>query len=256
MDPEDRYEADKTDHDEYLRYTGKARLDLAMHTLEGLVAGVVADDKASTIEVAQLVHWLGRHAEFSKRHPFNEVIPVLQRIVADGKIDEEERADLLWLCNRFATEENYYDAVTSDMQRLQGFLAGVLSDGKITETELASLSAWIDDHEHLKQCWPYDEIEGLIIGVMRDGKIDAQEQRQLQHYFAEFACLPGHKTVRPLDPELTVAGVCAVAPEIEFAERFFCFTGASKKSNRNGLPVLFANAEATFTIICATIRTI
>lgn len=241
-----RYEDDMTDHDEYFYFTGKSRLDTAMHTLEGLVHGIVADDKVTDSEVKQLALWLGRHIEFAERHPFNEVIPAIQQIVADGFIDEEERADLLWLCNKFSTEENYYDAVTSDMQRLQGVLAGILADGKITESELASLSAWADDREHLRTCWPYDEIESLVLSVMKDGRIDETEQKQLQHFFAEFTNTPGRKAVGPVDGAITVSGICAVCPEIIIPERYFCFTGASKRSNRAGLAQIIRERRGEF----------
>jgi hypothetical protein len=112
-----RYEADKDDHDEYFYFTGRSRLDTAMHTLEGLVNGVISDGKVSDSEAAKLMLWLGQHAEFADRHPFNEVIPAVQQMASDGWIDESDRADLLWLCNKFTTEENYYDAVTSKAAR-------------------------------------------------------------------------------------------------------------------------------------------
>ena len=244
--PFERDPADKDDHDEYFYIATRQRLDLAMHTLEGLVSGAIADGKLNDAELGALALWLGQHEGFAKRHPFNEVIPTIQKVIVDRGIDESDRADLLWLCNQYATEENYYDAVTCDMQRLQGFLAGVLADGTITEDELGALSAWMDDHEHLRACWPYDEIESLITAVMRDGKIDEREQGQLKHFFGEFANVPGHKAAKPLDPELSVSGICALCPEILFEERYFCFTGASKRSNRKGLAAMVGERGGAF----------
>src|SRR5438046_564253 len=98
-----------------------------MHILEGYLQGIVADSKVCDKELTNLTQWLSAHQEFAHRHPFNEVIPRIQEIIINGIIDEEARADLLWLSNKFHTEDDYYDDVTSEMQRLQGILAGILS---------------------------------------------------------------------------------------------------------------------------------
>lgn len=222
------------DLDEYFLFTGRQRLDKAMHTLHGLVQGIVADDKVTDSELAELTSWLGRHAEFSDKHPFNEVIPRIREIISDGIVDEDERADLIWMCERFSTENVFYDQITSDMQRLQGFLTGILADGRITEDELASLAAWIDDHEHLRSCWPYDELNSIISLVMEDGRIDDQEHEALLQFFGEFSNTPRRHAVGALDRDSTVSGVCAMCPSIEFVERFFCFTGASDRATRDG----------------------
>ncbi len=237
---------ENSDHDAYYCYTGPARLDKAMHELEGIVQGIVADDKVNDREVAGLISWIGRHIEFAKHHPFNEVIPTLQTIVADGQVDDEERADLLWLCNKFSTEENYYNSVTSDMQRLQGVLAGVMADGTINETELSTLNSWLYAHEHLRSCWPYDEIDSLIASVMQDGRIDEAEHERLKLFFAEFMRTPARAAVGPQAGEVTLGGVCAVCPEIEFANQFFCFTGSSKRTSRNELSEIVVRLGGQF----------
>ncbi|MCA9232145.1 MAG: hypothetical protein KDA57_15965 [Planctomycetales bacterium] len=226
---------EESEHEPYLVFTGRQRLDTAMHTLDGLVQGIVADGKVTDSEVASISAWLGRHLEFSNRHPFNEVIPRVQAIVADGRIDEEERADLLWLCEKFKTDNQFYDSVTADMQRLHGFLSGIIADSLITEDELSSLAAWIDDHPELRSCWPYDELDSIISMVMEDGKIDPQEHEALMQFFSEFTNSPQRKAVGSLDRESTVSGVCAMCPEISFDERYFCFTGSSDRSTRDGI---------------------
>lgn len=223
------------DRDEYYIFTSRQRIDKAMHTLQGIVEGIVADERVNTAEIRELTTWLGRHLEFSNRHPFNEVIPRLRTVLSDGIVDEDERADLIWLCEKFATDNVYYDEITADMQRLQGFLHGIISDGCINKEELASLSAWVDAHEHLRSCWPYDELESIITHVMKDNRIDDQEHEALLQFFGEFANIPSRGAVGALDRESTVSGVCAMCPEVTFQERFFCFTGASDRSTRDGL---------------------
>lgn len=220
---------------DYFQFTGRARLSRDMHILEGYVQGIAADSRVKDIEIENLIRWLTKHNEFADRHPFNEVIPRIQRIISDGIIDVEERADLLWLSSKFTTNDEYYDHATSDMQRLQGILAGILSDELITEGELRALDAWVAERKHLKSCWPYDQLHGIISLVLRDGKIDAQEHEALIQFFGEFVSSGGRNAVGALEEGVTVSGVCSMTPVIEFLKRRFCFTGTSERCSKREL---------------------
>ena len=222
------------DNIKYFNFTGPQRLDKVIHTLEGILVGLSSDGKVSNPELKVLTHWLGEHEKFVERHPFNEIVPRLTEVMLDGIIDAEEIADILWLCNRLSTDERYFNKVTSDMQRLQGVMGGIAADGHIEIQELNALSDWIGAHEHLKTCWPYDELEALITDVVRDGVISDREHKTLLHFFAEFMERPGHRAIEPVDPEgeLLIHGICAVCPEIRLMGNRFCFTGKSAKCSR------------------------
>jgi hypothetical protein len=230
-----RDDDDIDDHDGYIYFMGKARLEKAINSLYGLVQGISADGEVNRAELAELTRWVSRHREYVNLHPFSEVIPVLQAVVADGIVDEEEIADLLWLTKRLAKEDAYWDDVTADMQELHGLLHGMLADSRITEQELSQLSTWIDSKCHLRSCWPYDELESIISMIMKDGVIDDQEHEALMQFFGEFTGTTGRKAIGATDRNCTVSGVCAYAPEIVIEGRMFCFTGASEKANRDGL---------------------
>ena len=221
------------DNKGYYRYTGKSRLDKALHTLEGMLKGIAADGEISTDEVQMLKGWVLEHYEFAARHPFNELCPVLLEALRDMHISQDELSDLLWLCEKFTTEDKYFDVVTADMQRLQGVMAGISFDGKITVGELSRLQEWMDTHDHLRKCWPYDELEALVMSVLKDGKIDKREHDDLLAFFADFARTTGHYSIALSDVEtMTIQGVCAVCPEVSFRERNFCFTGKSERMTR------------------------
>ena len=225
------------DNAAYLRYTGPQRIDRSMHTLEGLVTGIAIDSEINDKELGALTGWIASHREYANRHPFNEVIGRLNEILADGIVDDEEKADILWLCNKFSTENSFFSQVSSDMQRLQGILGGIAADGKITVEELERLKDWLYQHEHLKTCWPYDELEALIIAVLEDGAIDETEHKALLAFFREFTDRPGHKAVElpAKADDVLIGGVCAVCPEIEFRQQKFCFTGSSTRMTRDDL---------------------
>lgn len=224
------------DNNAYFHFTGPMRLDKAMHTLEGIVRGIAMDGKVLPAEVAALSAWLDEYDEVARYHPFCEFATTIGTIIADGVIDEDEKADMLWLMARLGRHNEFYDDITSDMQRLQGLMGGIAADGLINEFELQGLQNWVNDHTHLRTRWPYDELDALLVAVLRDGRIDSQEHQALLAFFREFADLPGSGAgASPSAGPPLLSGVCAACPEIEFTDRCFCFTGKSARMTRNDL---------------------
>lgn len=224
------------DHLTYARFTSRARIEKSVNSLLGLVEGIAIDSSINQSEISFLNLWLAEHGDVRDRHPYNELIPVVQEAVADGVLTRDEHDDIVWLCERLRST-GYFDQTTADLQRLHAILGGIVSDGQVTEDELRGLSKWLEDHEHLKTCWPYDEIDSLIVGVIKDGKIDAEEHALLKAFFSEFIAIMDDRTITsPIfsDGE-NVVGLCAVCPEIEFNDSTFCFTGASSRYTRKEL---------------------
>lgn len=221
------------DHREYLKFTGRSRLDKAINSLVGLVEGIVIDGSINADEIGFLRLWLQENANLRNRHPFNELMPVVEEAIADGVLSDEERQDILWLCEKLRSTE-YFDATTADIQRLHALMAGIMADGVVTEAELRGLSGWLVDHDQLKTCWPYDEVDSLVTTVLADGRIDASEQKVLLNIFSEFVAITDNKTI--VSPKITegtsLVGLCAVCPEVSFGGTKFCFTGASGKYSR------------------------
>lgn len=222
---------------EYRRFTGPREMDKAMHTLEGLLKGIAADKMLVDAELDVLSGWIDEHIKYVNQHPFNELIPRFKEVLSDKIIDSEEKEDILWLCLNLETENHKYDDITSDIQRLQGFLGGIIADGEIKKSELNELKKWMYDHEHLKTHWPYDEIYSLLIEVLEDGKIDSKEHEMLLQFFDEFITYPGHRAIdgSTVKERKLITGVCIVDPEIEFSNKCFCFTGKSTRATRSSI---------------------
>lgn len=224
------------DHRPYARFTTRARLDKSINSLLGIIEGIAIDGAINPSEIGFLRLWLDDHQEVQELHPFNELVPVVQAAVADGVLTQDERDDIIWLCQRLRSAE-YYDKTTADLQRLHAIVGGIVADGNISEDELRGLSTWIQDHEHLKTCWPYDEIDSLVTSVMADRRIDEQEHKVLIDFFSEFVAILDDRTI--VSPSIsvggTIIGLCAVCPEIEFEGSKFCFTGASSRYTRSQL---------------------
>ena len=139
------------DHLEYARFTSRARLEKSVNSLLGLIEGMAIDSSINQSEVSFLNLWLAEHADVRDRHPYSELVPVVQAAVEDGVLTQDEHDDIAWLCERLRSTE-YFDQTTADLQRLHAILGGIVSDGQVTEDELRGLSAWLQDHEHLKTC--------------------------------------------------------------------------------------------------------
>ncbi len=231
----------KSDHSEYYYFTTKSRLDKAVNSLLGILEGVSADLKINEIEFDFLVNWIEENQEFITYHPFNELLPVVSEALSDGILTHEERSDIIWLCEKLRST-NYYDTITADMQRLHAILGAIACDAEINAKELDGLSAWLSDHEHLRRCWPYDEVDSLITAVMSDHKISEKENSVLHAFFSEFVIGNSRTLFKPLLHEnVTFHGLCATCPEIIFKESLFCFTGGSSKYTRKQFNEIVSN---------------
>ena len=235
------------DHRKYFAFKSRVRIEKSVNSLLGLVEGIAIDSSINPSEISFLNLWLEEHADVRDSHPYNELIPVVQAAVEEGLLTQDEHDDIVWLCERLRSTD-YVDKITADLQRLHAMLGGIVSDGRISEDELRGLSAWVQDHEHLKTCWPYDEIDSLIVGVMKDKKIDSQEQELLKSFFSEFIGILDDRTITsPVVSEgLSIVGLCSVCPEIRFNGSTFCFTGASSKYTRKELSATVERLGATF----------
>jgi NAD-dependent DNA ligase len=221
------------EHKPYLRVTSRSRLQKSINSLLGLLDGIAIDGVINPAEICFFQEWANDHADVQLLHPFNELIPVVADAIADGVLTEEEMKNITWLCRRLCTDE-FYDQVTSDIQRLHAVVGGIISDGKITEKELKGLSTWLEDHDHLRTCWPFDEIDSLVTAVMSDGVITEDEHAMLMSFFSEFINICEDRTITnpKISAEGTIKGVCALCPEIEFKGAKFVFTGASPRYSR------------------------
>lgn len=223
---------------EYRKFTGPAELHKAVNTLRGIVAGITTDRRASEDEINELANWCVLHQNLKNKHPFNELIPLIEKIYSDGVVTEEEAADIVWLCNNFISDSNYYDLITSSIQFLFGLVHGIMADGEITDDEIHSLKQWMVTNDYLAGTYPFDEIESLIMAILNDGKVSEDERNMLKAYFSNFIDLSEsynlHESkLKELRDAYSIGGICAVCQDLDFEDNLFCFTGASEKATRN-----------------------
>jgi hypothetical protein len=220
-------------------FTMKSEMDKAFHTLEGIMKGINIDREINEKEISDLKLWCRINYGLINHAPFSEVIPFIVQITDDNKVTNEEYEDLKWLCNNITTKNKYYDVITSDIQRLEGILHGILSDNKISREEIIGLKEWIEEHEDLIGSYPYDEIETLVLKVLEDNVVSDEEQSVLKLFFSQFidietTCIDINE-LESLKNEIKLPTICTMNPKITIKNSLFCFTGISSRGKRENV---------------------
>nr|WP_145545761.1 BRCT domain-containing protein [Variovorax boronicumulans] len=105
---------------------------------------------------------------------------------------------------------------------LVGITQGILADGQLHDREVHFLNDWLAQAETVSLLWPGSVIHAQVKQILADGVITAEER---QHLTKTLEALLGGA----LDDLATAPRVTTLAfddaPQIEYRERSFCFTG-------------------------------
>jgi NAD-dependent DNA ligase len=69
-------------------------LSKAIDELSGICRGILADGIVNDAEAKFFADWITLHAQIQPEWPFTDLLGRINRIFADGKVDEEERVEL------------------------------------------------------------------------------------------------------------------------------------------------------------------
>lgn len=235
----------------YRRFTKPAELHKAVNTLRGLVAGMTTDRIATQEEVDELANWCIAHSDLINKHPFKELIPMIERVYGDGIVTAEEASDIIWLCNNFVSDSDYYDLITSSIQFLHGLIHGIMADGKISDSEIHALQKWIAENNYLMGVYPFDEVESLLMSILMDGQVTEDERDMLKAFFSNFIDLKisynlNELQLNAMKEKYNIGGICAVCQELDFEDSLFCFTGESERAKRSEIAELIESLGGKF----------
>lgn len=231
---------------DYKQFTAPAELHKSINTLRGIVAGISTDANTSVDEINELVHWCTLHGHLRDRHPFSEILPVVEKACEDGVITEDEAKDILWVCSSFAASGSYYDAVTSSIQFLSGMIHGIMADGELGDQEILAIRSWIKANDFLEGTYPFDEINSLLYSILADKKIEQEERETLLAFFSNLIEFKDsfnlvEKDFADLRKKYSIDGICAICPEIEVEGKVFCFTGESHRASRKEIAEIISS---------------
>lgn len=201
-------------------------MERAVKTLAGLLKGLDIDGHINNDEFSALRSWVAGYAEMRHLHPFSELVPKLEDALADGHLSAQEKADILWLCQQL-TRDATLDRISASLQEMQGVLAGMLLDGEISTNEIIGLRDWLARNQHLRTCWPYDEVDSLVTSILETQHVSDDELELLRDYLTTFLGLDveHEETSVTDDVPYSLTGICARDPHIEWQGRTFCLTG-------------------------------
>lgn len=225
-------------------FTSKARADKAINSLKGILLGINLDEQVNEKEIEELKKWAENHRGLINRNPFKEFMTIIDETVSNNIPATETIEDLFWLCQKYENDNYYYNAVTTDLQTLQGICHGILADGIINEKEINDLDEWLEQNSHLSTYYPYDEIRSLILSIVSDGIIEEEEILVLKAYLNQFVNIENKEIARQIELEtadINISGHCTSDPNIDFDGKTFCVTGVLKSGKRSELESLIVD---------------
>lgn len=225
-------------------FTSKARADKAINSLKGILLGINLDEQVNDKEINELKKWAENHRSLINRNPFKEFMTIIDETVSNNIPATETIEDLFWLCQKYENDNYYYNAVTTDLQTLQGICHGILADGIINEKEVRDLEKWLEQNTHLSTYYPYDEIRSLMLSIVSDGIIEEEEILILKAYLNQFVNIENKEIAKQIDEEtadINISGHCTSDPNIDFDGKTFCVTGVLKSGNRSELENLISD---------------
>jgi len=162
------------------------RLVTNLHSLSGIIQGILADGEVNKAEIERLKKWVEDNMVYKRYTLFAKIIDTLTVILDDKTVDPYEQLKLRALVTKFSTSKIYCET-TLGIQVLQGIIDGIACDDNIRETEVIKLKGWLADHDYLTGVYPYDKLVKTVNDVIDDGKLDYWEKQTLLETFKEIA---------------------------------------------------------------------
>ena len=210
-------------------------VERAFQALSGIATGIALDYHVTDGETAALCEWLDLHRSLVSRPPFGELAGLLNRILADGVVDDDEREELLEWCQSYGhAGEAAVGCATDAMRRLHGVLHGLAADGELSQQELIDLNDWLHEHEEVWHVWPFCDLKERLDAVLElRGCVPDAERAGLLAFCAQFAERPANAYGFTGFPVVhSVSYVCNHSAPVSFDGRQFCFTGQARMARK------------------------
>ena len=152
----------------------------AMHGLQGILAGVVADQRLNEKELLFLDAWLQSQDALRDHEDVVNILAQVGEVLEDGEITREELVDMQTSIEQIVAS-NAEDPAEGigRADELVGFLTGVASDGILNDQEVDALSSWLNRNETIREKWPASVIVHRLNNILEDGIITEEERQDL-----------------------------------------------------------------------------
>lgn len=222
---------DNFDNGSFKRFSNPSLIEKDLQTLVGIIKGIKSDSVINDKEHSEVVAWINSHKAYEDKQPYKEVIGIIRQALADNILTHEESENIVWFCNQYINKTGYFDAITSGIQSLTGIVKGISIDNEINIKELEYLDQWLEEHDFLKNTWPYDELYNLTTNIIQDKIITTEEHEALLNFCNALVGDREDGSNSALISSLKT-GFYQIDPTITIQENIFCITGNSKKFKR------------------------
>lgn len=162
------------------------RLMANLHSLSGIIQGILYKEEISKVEIQRLRKWVEDNLQYKRYTLFTKIIDTLNVILDDNAIDEYDKMKLRCLVTKYNSSK-LYSETNLGIQILQGIIEGISCDNQLSERKIIKLKEWLTEHDYLTGVYPYDKLVNTIQDVIEDGSIDKMEMQKLLEAFKEFA---------------------------------------------------------------------
>ncbi len=118
-------------------------------------------------------------------------------------------------------------ALSRQIEELIGLIKGVMADGAVRQSEVEFLVKWLEKNKDTLDQWPAVAIFPRLKAALSDGNLDIEEEKEIRDLLQ--AALE-QSSKREVDD--AAIPYTTPVPEIQFANRTFCFTGKFQSGSR------------------------
>ena len=206
----------------------------AMYGLQGILAGIVADQKLNEKELLFLDAWLQSQDALRDHEDVISILTQVGEVLEDGQITKEELVGMQSSIEEIVAAHNADRPGGVDRaDELLGFLTGVASDGILNDQEVEALSVWLNRNETIRDKWPASVVVNRLNNVLEDGIITEEERHDLM---ATVQQITGTETTAD---DVTFEASTEVwedaVDEVRIAGSEFCLSGEFVSGDRNSV---------------------
>lgn len=207
-------EYEKFKYESLLTESLDSKLETNINSLYGIIQGIAYDEIIDDKEIEKIKFWIEENRLYKNYSLFNKIITNCEKILEDNIITNYERIELLALVTSINKSKMYSEA-TLTLQILNGILDGIVCNERINQKEIDNLKIWLEQHDYLKDVYPYDKVLLEVNKVLEDEVLTKEESNYMLEIFEEI-----------VNPKLESES------DIDFKGKTFCLTGEFESATK------------------------
>lgn len=192
-----------------------SKLETNINSLYGIIQGINYDEIIDKQEIEKIKLWIEENRIYKQYSLFYKIITKIEAILEDNIITDYEKMELIALVTSIDKSKIYSEA-TLALQILNGILDGIICNQKINEKEIKNLKIWLEQHDYLKDVYPYDKILLEVSKVLEDEILTQEECDYILGIFESI-----------VNPQL------GNEKNIDFEGKTFCLTGEFENASKS-----------------------